>query len=154
MTTISVLIQHHAGPTGDVLVCKNADGVWEFPWGTARTNEEDEKAAERIAWETLGMTIRVGKLTLTGHKMPKDGTTEHIPCGNITHNTNTKCNWHNYYEAVDIWQTEPKEGRYTEYRWVHPSKLGELEFAGDDVNFMAKYNPWINGREIPDVRMP
>ena len=25
MKTISVLIQHHAGPTGNVLICKNAD---------------------------------------------------------------------------------------------------------------------------------
>lgn len=153
MITISVLIQNHAGPTGRVLVCKNADGVWEFPHGNARTNETDEAAAQRIALEQLSMTISVGKLTMIGHKKPTDGRTEHIACGNITHSTHTHCNWHNYYEAVDTWQTGPKPGVYTEFQWVHPSQLGALTFQGDDVNFMAKYDPWINGREIPDARM-
>ena len=153
MTEISVLIQHHTGTTGNVLVCKRPDGVWEFPHGTVRTNETDEAAAQRIAMEQLAMTISVGKLTLSGHKKPTDGTVEHIPCGNITHNTHTKCNWHNYYEAVNTWQTEPKSDVYTEFKWVHPSLLGTLEFAGDDVNFMAKYDPWVNGRFIPNVRM-
>lgn len=153
MTEISVLIQHHAGPTGNVLVCKNANGVWEFPKGVARTNESDEEAAARIAVEQLGMIVKVGKLAMIGHKKPNDGRTEHLVVGNITHNTNTKCNFHSYYEAVNTWQTEPKAGAYTEFKWVHPSELGTLEMAGDDVNFMAKYDPWINGRTIPDVRM-
>lgn len=151
MTNISVLIQHHAGPTGNVLIYKNADGVWEFPNGRQRTNETEEAAAARIAWEALGMDVTVGKMTLTGHKKPSDGTTEHIACGNITHNTNTKCDYHNYYEAVNKWQTEPKIT--CEYKWVHPSELGQYTFAGDDVNFMAKYDPWINGRFVPDRRM-
>lgn len=153
MTEISVLIQHHTGTTGKVLVCKNADGVWEFPHGAARTNETGAAAAQRIALEQLAMTISVGKLTMSGHKKPTDGTVEHIACGNITHNTHTKCNWHDYYEAVNTWQTEPKSDVYTEFMWVHPSELGTLTFAGDDVNFMAKYDPWVNGRYIPDVRM-
>ena len=154
MIQISVLIQHHQGPTGDVLLCRNADGVWEFPHGKARTNETDEEAAERIAWEQLGMKIKVGKLTLSGHKSPQDGTVEHIACGNITHNTHTKCDWHNYYEAVNVWQTEPKPGTYSEFCWVHPSELGQLEFAGDDKSFMGKYDPWIRGGFIPNLRMP
>ena len=154
MIEISALIQHHAGPTGDVLLCKNADGVWEFPHGVARVNEPEAEAVERIAWESLGMKVRPGKLTMSGHKNPQDGVSEHIACGNITHNTNTKCNWHNYYEAVNIWQTEPQPGTYSEFIWVHPSELGSYEFDGDDKNFMAKYDPWINGRTIPDVRMP
>ena len=152
MNYISVLIQHHQGPTGDVLICKNSDGVWEFPNGKARTNESDEDAASRIAWEQLGMKVTVGKLSMIGHKRPLDGTTEHIYYGNITHNTNTKCDYHSYYEAVNTWQTEPK-GKYAEYKWVHPSELGQYAFAGDDENFMAKYDPWINSREIPDRRM-
>ena len=153
MTYISVLIQHHAGPTGDVLVCRQGDGPWEFPNGRAYTNETEEAAAARIAVESLGMVIRVGKRTLIGHKYPDDGFTEHIMCGNITHNTRTKADYHCYYEAVDIWQTEPVPGKYTEFRWVHPSELGQLAYAGDDRQFMAKYDPWINGRFIPDVRM-
>jgi hypothetical protein len=36
---------------------------------------------------------------------------------------------------------------------VHPSELGQYTFAGDDANFMAKYDPWIHGGEIPDQRM-
>ena len=154
MIHISVLVQHHAGPTGDVLLCRNADGVWEFPNGKARVNETDAEAAERIAWETLGMKVRVGKLAVTGHKDPADGTVEHLACGNITHNTHTKCDWHNYYEAINVWQTEPRPGVYTEFAWVHPSELESVEFGGDDKPFMAKYGPWINGRFIPDVRMP
>ena len=154
MTYISVLIQHHAGPTGDVLVCKNADGTWEFPCGKLRTNEPEDKAVVRIAWETLGVEVRPGKLTMTGHKNPQDGVTEHLYTGNITHNTNTKCDYHDYYEAVNKWQSEPRSGVYTEFKWVHPSELGQYEFAGDDKNFMAKYDPWVNGRFIPDVRMP
>ena len=53
MIQISVLIQHHQGPTGDVLICRNTDGGWEFPHGKARTNETDEEAAERMdmVWE-------------------------------------------------------------------------------------------------------
>ena len=154
MIQISVLIKHRQGPTGDVLLCRREDGLWEFPHGCARTNETDEEAAERIAWETLGMKIKVGKMTLTGHKNPQDGTTEHIACGNITHNTHTKCDWHNYYEAVNLWQTEPKPGTYDEFCWVHPSELGQLEYGGDDKNFMGKYDPWIRGGVIPNVRMP
>ncbi len=154
MTEISVLIQHHAGPTGHVLICKGADGVWTFPKGRQRTNETEEEAAERIVWELLGMKVVVGKLTMIGHKMPTDGTVEHIACGNITHNTHTKCNYHNYYEAVNKWQTEPETKVYNHFQWVHPARLGEYTFAGDDANFMAKYDPWINGRFIPDRRMP
>ncbi|MGM9614870.1 MAG: NUDIX domain-containing protein [Oscillospiraceae bacterium] len=153
MKTVSVLIQHHAGPTGDVLICKKADGAWEFPNDRVRTNETDEAAAARIAGEQLGMTVAVGKLTMRGAKYPKDGTVEHLTEGNITHNTHTKCDVHLYYEAVNTWQTEPKTGVYTEFKWVHPSELGGYDFAGDDVNFMAKFDPWINGRVIPDVRM-
>ncbi|MBP5166472.1 MAG: NUDIX hydrolase [Oscillospiraceae bacterium] len=154
MIRISVLIKHHQGPTGDVLLCRKGSGPWEFPSDRARVNETDEEAAERIAWEQLGMKIRVGKLTLSGHKNPQDGTVEHIACGNITHNTHTKCDWHNYYEAVDVWQTEPKPGTYDSFIWVHPSELGLQEFSGDDKNFMGKYDPWIRGETIPNVRMP
>lgn len=154
MKTISVLIQHHAGPTGHVLICKNADGVWEFPHDRVRTNEEDELAAVRVAGEQLGMTVTAGKLAMIGHKRPQDGVTEHIACGNITHDTNTKSLFHVYYEAVDTWQTEPKPGKYTEFKWVHPSELAAYEFAGDDARFLAKYGPWVNGGAIPDVRMP
>ena len=153
MKTVSVLIQHHQGPTGDVLICKNADGVWEFPHDRERTNETEAAAAARIAGEQLGMTVSVGKLAMRGRKKPSDGTVEHLPEGNITHNTNTKDDYHLYMEAVNTWQTEPKAGTYTEFKWVHPSELAQYEFAGDDVNFLAKYAPWVNGQFIPDVRM-
>lgn len=153
MEYISVLIQHHAGPTGDVLIAKNEKGVWEFPNGRIRTNESNEAAVTRVCREELGMTVTPGRLEMLGHHYPEDGTVEHIVCGNITHNTHTKCDWHKYYGAVDTWQTEPSAGRYTEFAWVHPSELGRYEFAGDDRDFMAKYDPWINGRPIPDRRM-
>lgn len=153
MTNISVLIQNIAGPMGKVLIGKNPDGTWSFPAGTQRTNEPAADACERIAWECLGIKVKAGKLAMLGHKMPKDGRTEHIVCGNITHDTNTKCDYHAYYEAVNTWQAEPESKCFTELCWVHPSKLGAYTFAGDDANFMAKYDPWINGREIPDVRM-
>ena len=153
MKTVSVLIQHHQGPTGDVLICKNADGVWEFPHDRERTNETEAAAAARIAGEQLGMTVSVGKLAMRGRKKPSDGTVEHLPEGNITHNTNSKFNFHVYYECVNKWQTEPKSDKYAEFKWVYASELGEYEFAGDDKNFMAKYDPWINARAIPDVRM-
>lgn len=153
MKTISLLIQHHAGPTGGVLICRKADGAWEFPHDRERTNETDEAAAARIAGEQLGMTVSVGKLAMRGRKKPQDGVTEHLAEGNITHNTNTKDDYHLYYEAVNTWQSEPKPGTYAEFKWVHPSKLAEYGFAGDDVSFLAKYDPWVNGRFIPDVRM-
>ena len=153
MKFISVLVQHHAGPTGDVLICKNRDGVWEFPHDKIRTNETEAEAAERVVWEQLGVKAAVGKCTMIGRNRPEDGYVEHIVCGNITHNTNSHDNYHCYYEAVNKWQTEPKSEVYSEFKWVHPSELGEYEFEGDDKNFMAKYDPWINGREIPDVRM-
>ena len=153
MTTISLLIQNIAGPMGRVLIGKRPDGSWTFPTGTQRTNEPEADACERIAFETLGIKVKPGKLALMGHKRPLDGTIEHIACGNLTHNTNTKCDYHNYFEAVNTWQTEPKSDEFTEIAWVHPSRLASYCFAGDDANFMAKYDPWINGREIPDVRM-
>lgn len=153
MTIISILVQHHAGPTGDVLLCKNAEGVWEFPKGRLRVNEKEPEAVERIAWEVLGMKVVAGKMTMIGRNKPSDGYVEHIYEGNITHNTNSKDNYHEYYEAVNKWQTEPVKGCYTEFKWVHPSELGQYTYAGDDVNFMAKYDSWINGREIKDVRM-
>ena len=153
MEFISVLIQHHAGPTGDVLIGKNADGVWEFPNDKIRTNETYEEAVERVAWEQTGIKAAPGIRLMIGHNYTKDGTVEHLPEGNITHDTHTKHNYHNYFGAVNKWQYEPKTGKYTEFKWVHPSELGEYEFAGDDKNFMAKYDAWINARFIPDVRM-
>lgn len=153
MNYVSVLIQHHAGPTGDVLLVKNQNGVWGFPEGRVRTNETEAEACERIAWETLGMKVVAGNLLVQGRKYPQDGTVEHILCGNITHNTHTKDDYHSYYAAVNKWQVEPKAGVYTEFKWVHPANLGAEEFAGDDVNFMAKYDPYVNAGFIPDVRM-
>ena len=73
MTEVSVLIQHHAGPTGDVLVIKNADCTYTFPTGKVRCNETEAEAAKRIAWEVLGMDTIVGKMALIGHKKPEDG---------------------------------------------------------------------------------
>jgi 8-oxo-dGTP pyrophosphatase MutT (NUDIX family) len=153
MEFVSVLIQHHSGATGDVLICKNADGVWEFPNDSIRTNETPEEAAERVAWEQLGMKTAVGDRLMIGRKYITDGKVEELYEGHITHNTHTKFNFHNYYAAINKWQTEPKDCKYKEFKWVHPSELGEYEFAGDDKNFMAKYDPWINARFIPDVRM-
>ena len=153
MKYVSVLIKHHAGPTGDVLICRKKDGPWEFPMTKVRTSEVTPEAAERAAWEQLGINIVVNKLETIGHKTPMDGTVEHIAEGNITHDNHTKALWHTYYSAVNKWQTEPKPGTYDEFKWVHPSELGQYEFAGDDANFMAKYDAWVNGREIKDVRM-
>ena len=153
MRFVSVLIQHHAGPTGDVLICRKKDGVWEFPTTKVRTNEYPPEAAERAAWEQLGMKITVGKMEMIGHKRPSDGFEEHIANGNITHNTNTKAFWHSYYSAVNKWQSEPQTGVYDEFKWVHPTELARYEFAGDDANFLAKYDAWVNGREIQNVRM-
>ena len=153
MKYISVLIQHHPGPTGDVLICKNKNGVWEFPSAKQYSNETPEDAAVRVATEQLGKAVKPGKLIMVGHKNINDGYTEHIACGNITHNTNSKEIYHEYYEAVNTWQTEPKKIVYEEFKWVHPSELGQYEFEGDDLNFMAKYDPWINAKFIPDRRM-
>ncbi len=153
MKYISVLIQHHAGPTAGVLIVKKSGGPWQFPCGKALGEESAAEAAQRIAQQQLGMAITVGKLAMIGHKKPTDGTVEHIVCGNITHNTHTKCDYHEYYEAVNKWQTEPVSGEYEEFAWVHPSQLGKYGFDGDDANFMAKYDPWINGGTIPDRRM-
>ena len=158
MKFVSILVQHHAGPTGDVLICKNKDGVWEFPNDRIRTNETDEEAAERVAWEQLGLKVTAGKRAMIGRKTLNDGVVEHLAEGNITHDTNSKFVFRNYYECVSKWSmepfyAEPKAGTYTEFKWVHPSELGEYEFAGDDKAFMAKYDPWINARFIPDVRM-
>ena len=153
MIKISVLIKHHQGPTGDVLLCRKGSGSWEFPSDRARVNETDEEAAERIAWEQLGMKIRVGKLTLSGHMNPQDGTVEHIACGNITHDTHTKALWHSYYEAVNKWRTEPQPGVYDEFKWVHPTELVEYGLEGDDAAFLSKYDPWIKGGFIPNTRM-
>lgn len=154
MKSISVLVQHHAGPTGGVLICKNKEGVWEFPNGTVRTNESDSQAAARVCREVLGIDVGVGKMAMLGHKMPQDGYVEHIVCGNITHNTHTKSDYHCYYEAVNTWQAEPKSEVYSQMKYVHPSELGQYEFGGDDKNFMAKYDKYINAGLIPDVRMP
>jgi predicted NUDIX family NTP pyrophosphohydrolase len=153
MEFMSVLIKHHAGPTGDVLICKNKDGVWEFPHDVIRTNETYEEAVERVAWEQVGIKADPGVRLMLGRNLKQDGIVEHIYEGNITHNTHTKFNYHNYFEAVNKWQYEPKSDVYTEFKWVHASELGEYEFAGDDKNFMAKYDPYINARFIPDVRM-
>ncbi len=151
MIEISVLIQHHAGPTGNVLIRRRDDGLWEFPHDRLRTGETEQEAAARIAWEQLGIQVTVGKLAMIGHKKPADGTTEHIVCGNITHNTNTKCNFHSYYEAMNKWQAEPTVAGT--YAWIHPTELGQYAFSGDDANFMAKYDPWVNARPIPECRM-
>ena len=153
MIQVSILLQHHAGPSGAVLVGKTEDGVWEFPHGTRRTNETEAEAVERICWEELGVKAAAGKLILEGHKYPDDGYTEYLYRGNITHNTRTKSDYHNYYEAVNKWQMDPKSGKYTELKWIHASALGTLEFADDDEIFMKKFDPWINPGMIPDVRM-
>jgi 8-oxo-dGTP pyrophosphatase MutT (NUDIX family) len=153
MKKVSVLIKHHAGPTGDVLICRKNGGPWEFPVTKVRTNEVSPEAAERAAWEQVGIYVSGAKLEMIGHNRPMDGKVEHIAEGNITHDNHTKSAWHAYYTAVNKWQTEPVAGTYDEFKWVHPTELAQFEFAGDDVNFLAKYDPWVNGREIKDVRM-
>lgn len=153
MNYISVLIQNIAGPMGKVLIGQTEEGKWAFPTGRQRTNETEKEACERIAWENLGIKITVGKCAMIGRKRPQDGYSEHILCGNITHNTNTTCDYHSYYEAVNTWQAMPSSQAYAQLRWVHPSELGQYDFDGDDRNFMAKYDPWVKGREIPNVRM-
>ena len=153
MEYVSVLIQHHSGQTGDVLICKNADGVWEFPNDRVRTNETEPEAAVRLAWEQLGMEITPGIELMIGHKLTKNGVVEYIREGNITHDTHQKHDYRHYYSAINKWQVEPKGDKYTEYKWVHPSELGEYEFEGDDKNFMAKFDKWVNPSSIPDVRM-
>lgn len=153
MIRISVLMQDHAGPTGRVLLGKNENGVWEFPHGYRRVNETAAEAVERICFEVLGVRAVAGKLIVEGHKYPEGGTSEHFLCGNFTHNTRTKCDYHNYYEAVDKWSTEPESKVYTDFKWVHPSQLGAETYAGDDAAFMKKYDPYVNPDPIPDVRM-
>ncbi len=153
MEFISILVKHHAGPTGDVLICRSGDGAWGFPHDRIRTNETNEEAAKRVAWEQLGIEVSGGQLLMVGRNLKEDGIVEHLYEGNITHNTHTKHNYHNYLEVIDKWQAEPKAGAFTEFKWVHPSELGEYEFACDDKNFMAKYDPWINAGFIPEVRM-
>lgn len=138
MVFASVLIKDIAGPNGKVLICRrNADSKWEFPQGKARTNEKPQQFVSRIAWEQLGIDVTVGQLQTRGRKLQGD----------------VKYDFHEYYDAVNTWKMEPKSGEYTEMMWVHPSELGNYDFCGDDQNFMGKYDPWINGREIPDIRM-
>lgn len=153
MDYVSVLVQHHSGATGNVLICKNAEGVWEFPNDRIRTGETEKEAAARVAWEQLGMEVMPGIQLMVGHKFTPNGTVEYLREGNITHDTHQKHDYRHYYAAINKWQVEPKEGKYTEFKWVHPSELGEYEFAGDDKNFMAKFDPWVNAEFIPDVRM-
>ena len=153
MKYVSVLIWRHAGPTGNVLICKNADGVWEFPNDRIRTNETDEAAAHRVAFEQVGIDAVVGKRTMILRKTLDDGITEHLAEGNITHNTNSKFVFYNYYEAVNKWEYQPKSEKYAEFKWVHPSELGQYEYAGVDKTFMAKYDPWVNARAVPEARL-
>ena len=153
MIYISLLVQHHGGPTADVLLGKNENGIWEFPNGHVMTGETEEEACERIAWEVLGIKVNVIKRALIGAKYPSNGVTEHILQRNITHNNRPKDVWHCYYEVYNKWQNEPVSDKYTEFKWVHPSELGKEEFEGDDKNFMAKYDPYVNPKFIPDVRM-
>lgn len=152
MKCVSVLVQHHAGATGDVLICKNKDGVWTFPTDKIRTNETDEEAAARVAFEQAGIVAKVNKRECVLRCTLDDGVTEHIVEGNITHNTNSKFVFHNYYSAINTWQYEPKCDCGCEFKWVHPTELAQYEFAGDDKVFLAKYDPWVNARPIPDVR--
>jgi len=137
MTYISILIQDIAGPSGKVLIGQKENGKWAFPSGERRTNEAPERACARIAWELLGMDIGVTKLEMRGrHKRP-----------------DTLYEYREYYSAVDTWRTEPEKSPYKAVAWVHPSRLASYEFEGDDANFMIKYDAWINGTPIRDVRM-
>lgn len=140
-------------PPGDVLICKNNDGNWEFPHDKVRTNETEAEAASRVAWEQLGMKVAVGKMAMIGRKYTQDGYVEHIACGNITHNTHTKYD----YTATTRLSTSGRPSRspvcIPSSSGSIPLSLGGYGFTGDDKNFMAKYDPWINGREIPDCRM-
>lgn len=80
MIEISLLLQHHAGPTGDVLVCQRPDGGWELPKGYIRVNETPETAVIRTAWKHWAFRLRREKQIMQGKKYRKDGTVEHIPC--------------------------------------------------------------------------
>lgn len=152
MKTISILVKHHQGPTGDVLIGKHGD-TWCFPSGTVHTGETEKEAAARVAAEKLGLQVKVGDLVMIGRKKPEDGSVEHLYCGNITHNTHSKENYHVYYEVVNLYQTEPKCCCCEELRYVHASELKDYAFTGDDASFMAKYAPYVTPAYIPDVRM-
>ena len=153
MIRISVLLQEHAGPTGRVLVLKDSDGGYRFPEGYVRVNESEAAAVERLVTEQFSVTAEAGRLLLIGHKKPADGYVEHLYEGNITHNTHTRCDYHCYYAAVRKWPEALSVPAGSELCWVLAEELGALSFAGDDADFLAKYDPWVNGREIPDRRM-
>lgn len=153
MKKISILVQRHAGPTGGILIGKKNDGTWEFPCGVVRVGETEAEAAARVAAEVLGLQVTVGKLEMIGRQKPEDGSVEHIVCGNITHNTHSKENYHVYYDAINKWQAEPKTCVYGEFAYVHPTELSGYGFVGDDANFVAKYAPYVSAAFIPDVRM-
>ena len=139
MTFVSALIQDVAGPTGKVLLCKKEDGAWELPGCIIHTAETAERAVVRLVWAKLGIDVQVGKMIMIGRHLRPE--------------SDTKYDFHEYYEAVNTWGATPKSDVYKEMFWVHPSELANSEFEGDDKNFMAKYEPWVNCRTIPDCRM-
>jgi ADP-ribose pyrophosphatase YjhB (NUDIX family) len=139
MTFVSALIQDVAGPTGKVLICRKEGGAWQLPACKVFTSERPECAVARLAREQLGIGLKVGKLAMIGRHLRPE--------------TDTKHDYHEYYEAVNLWQKAPKSDVYREMIWVSPSELSNYEFEGDDKSFMAKYVPWINCKKIPDVRM-
>ena len=111
---------------------------------------------EEMAKELAENIMTLARNTLMVHLRFMDRAISHLTLtcdGEIPFATDGRALYYEPWTVLQRYQAEPNAGTYTAFRWVHPSELGLVELTGDDKAFLDKYDPWINGRTIPDVRM-
>jgi 8-oxo-dGTP diphosphatase len=100
---------------------------WEFPGGKVEEGESDQEALIREFREEFAVTIRVGSLV-------GSATFEHHG------KTRTLRAYRVYPESRDFTLTE-----HTEWNWVSPESITELDFADSDRKLLPELEKYLQG---------
>lgn len=112
-----------------ILVCRrspdrSAGGSWEFPGGKVEPGESPETALEREIREELGVAIVVGALV--------DRSSTEVAGREI----DLSC-----YFATLVGEHPTASTDHSEFRWLRPTELPELDWSVADLPAVAALQP-------------
>ena len=104
---------------GDYLVCRRANGLWEFPGGKIEPGETPEQCLARECREELAIEVTVGRLLDRIRTRTEDGRALELL----------------FYDAA-LRTGEPAASVHTDLRYAAPDMLSRLTFCPADQLFL------------------